>query len=715
MDDKIIYQKIKDIAHRLRQEKCTFTRADLAYELQMSDSHEIDRLVWEAYRLFNGNKAIEESFIDNAQHNTIVYGYQVEFFANENDTEELFSLMHNKMDIGNKAISKLENSIAAMVRPQSSSGFDLLGTIVGSKGVTEVRKEASALFDCYSQLIGNYDGARDSVKVLIADFVTLRSHVCDIYRRYALVLIDAFGDSVKAIAPQLFDFDSIEWLDTQQMLQNVKLDYDQITEHCSILMSSISESFSQSLKQASSTYRSAGSKQAGLLLAGLNMVSHYIDASSRTTELKGELLTLKNSVKHDVTLIKGDLSRLLVIYKTLNDLFIPQSEVFCQYSDQVLSGEWQRIVDNIYKNPSIQSLKQQRDEILDQCKEIEAEIADAETNMAYYTAHIEECNTLLSNMLDQYNQARESKPEKPLLFGQKRYNREIYEWNLACKPVITRYEDLQTDIKLDNDELLSQKATLTRLQPRRQELRQELDRMNKRMMNELKVDQATREKILPHLESIVKLLRIAREIAENRLDQKLTKRVTITRQDTELPPDLQQNIAAFADGVRQSAVIDGNTVARVVGKVNEQRRITAEKRQQTQANASNGQQNKPTRQIELSEEDALQFADAGNAAIQSTINLLEAWGTLQAQRAKSEIAAKAYNRELAKLQDEFRRNIAEIDDKSAILRESLSRINTAKGHEQLKDALLSLAGKDSRLFTDDEWTEFLNGNKTIEL
>ena len=175
--------------------------------------------------------------------------------------------------------------------------------------------------------------------MLIADFVTLRSHVCDIYRRYALVLIDAFGDSVKAIAPQLFDFDSIEWLDTQQMLQNVKLDYDQITEHCSILMSSISESFSQSLKQASNSYRSTGSKQAGLLLAGLNMVSHYIDASSRTSELKEELLTLKNSVKHDVTLVKGDLSRLLVIYKTLNDLFIPQSEAFCQYSDQVLQGE----------------------------------------------------------------------------------------------------------------------------------------------------------------------------------------------------------------------------------------------------------------------------------------------------------------------------------------------------------------------------------------
>lgn len=528
------------------------------------------------------------------------------------------------------------------------------------------------------------------------------------------MLIDAFGDSVKAIAPQLFDFDSIEWLDTQQMLQNVKLDYDQITEHCSILMSSISESFSQSLKQASNSYRSTGSKQAGLLLAGLNMVSHYIDASSRTSELKEELLTLKNSVKHDVTLVKGDLSRLLVIYKTLNDLFIPQSEAFCQYSDQVLQGEWQQIVDSIYKNPNIQSLKQQRDKILDQCREVEAGIADAETNLAYYTAHIDKCNTLLSNMLDRYTQARESKPKKPLLFGRKRYNREIYEWNIACKPVITRYEDLQTDIKLDNDELMNQKATLARLQPRRQELRQELNRINKRIMGELKVTQATREKILPHLESIVKLLRIAREIAESHLDQKLTKRVTITRQDTELPPDLQQNIAAFANGVRQLAFIDGNAMAEAISDVNKQRRIAAE-REQTTIDVTNKQQNNPARHTELSEEGTLQIANAGNVAIQGTINLLEAWGTLQAQRAKSAIAAEKYDQELAKLQEEFRRNIAEIDDKSAILRESLSRINTAKGHEQLKDALLSLAGKDSRLFTDDEWTEFLNGNKTIEL
>ena len=67
----------------------------------------------------------------------------------------------------------------------------------------------------------------------------MRGQICTLYRQYAMTLTDAFGDSIKAISPDLFDFDSIEWLDVQGMLQNVKLDYDRITEKCSILMSDI--------------------------------------------------------------------------------------------------------------------------------------------------------------------------------------------------------------------------------------------------------------------------------------------------------------------------------------------------------------------------------------------------------------------------------------------------------------------------------------------
>ena len=213
-------------------------------------------------------------------------------------------------------------------------------------------------------------------------------------------------------------------------------------------MSSITDSFAQSLKTASQSYKAAGSKQIGLVLAGLNMVSHYIDAGQKTAELKQDLLTLKNSVKHDVTLIKGDMGRLFVIYKTLNDLYIPQAEAFCRFSKQVLSGEWQQLTQALYADTDIQSLKEERDEALESYKTLEREMTDEQLNIDYYTTRIEECRQLLDGMQTQYQQAQASKPEKPFFLtnlltlgsAKQKYNRNIYDWNQACAPVISQYD-----------------------------------------------------------------------------------------------------------------------------------------------------------------------------------------------------------------------------------------------------------------------------------
>lgn len=50
--DNILLQ-IKDIAHEFKKNNSTFSRADLAYELNINDSVEVERLVSEAYVTFN--------------------------------------------------------------------------------------------------------------------------------------------------------------------------------------------------------------------------------------------------------------------------------------------------------------------------------------------------------------------------------------------------------------------------------------------------------------------------------------------------------------------------------------------------------------------------------------------------------------------------------------------------------------------------------------
>ena len=713
MDNNRIYQKIYDIASQLLKENAVYTRADLAYELQdfgiKADSFEIGMLVWKAYKYFNDNEAIRHSFYDNEKKDPLVDEYRTDYLIETNDNTSLFPLLQQKLAKGNQALNQLENTVTQTLREQAVSGsISTLNTFTGTQGIVKVKNEATAVFNLYSELVGNYDDAKHQIQAVTTDFVKLRGQICDTYRQYALVLTDAFGDSIKTVSPELFDFDSIEWLDVHGMLQNVKLDYDKINEKCSTLMSSITDSFAQSLKTASQSYKAAGSKQIGLVLAGLNMVSHYIDAGQKTAELKQDLLTLKNSVKHDVTLIKGDMGRLFVIYKTLNDLYIPQAEAFCRFSKQVLSGEWQQLTQALYADTDIQSLKEERDEALESYKTLEREMTDEQLNIDYYTTRIEECRQLLDGMQTQYQQAQASKPEKPFFLtnlltlgsAKQKYNRNIYDWNQACAPVISQYEEMQTDMKLDSDELEQLQQHLNENKRTHQLLKEKLHRLNREIMNNINVSPALQMKLLPHLESMVKLLRIAREIANSKLDNKLVKTVSITRQNTELPQELKQNLQLFADTLKEHVSIDDETAKNSFYAVSDE--YPTDSRQST----SDGN---------VTEADFAQLSDAENTAIQNTVNLLESWSRLKAMQEQSAIAHQAYDKELEKLQEAFRNNLADIDNRGVILRESLKKINTATSEEELKEGLLSLAQKEGESFSKEEWNEFLNGTKTIEL
>lgn len=94
---------------------------------------------------------------------------------------------------------------------------------------------------------------------------------------------------------------------------------------------------------------------------------------------------------------------------------------------------------------------------------------------------------------------------------------------------------------------------------------------------------------------------------------------------------------------------------------------------------------------------------------------MESWANLKAMREQNVVANKIYEKKLKKLQNEFIKDMATIDNKSAILRECLKKINTAQSPEMLKEGLLDLSNGNKKIFNDKDLDEFLNGNKTIEL
>lgn len=686
-----LYKKIYDIAHSLERQGQFYTRADLAFELKefgiKRDSHELNLIVRNAYMHYDNDSAIKNVFKDNSLVDSLVSLGDIEDMMEHGDTSALFPVLHDRLKKGDDTLEALEKLIPVAVggvRKQSGGDTGIMSILVGSKGVADVQKEASDIFSRYSEMVGGYEDAKVQVMSLVSDFMMLRAQICEIYRRYSMMLVDVFGDSIKSVEPQLFDFNRIEWLDTAGMLKDIKLEYDKVIERCAALMSTISDNFGQSLKAASGAYRASGDKYTGLMVAGINMFSHYVGAAQMTTELKQDLQTLKNSVVHDVALVKGDLGRLTVIFKAINDVYIPTSEVFCRFADQVLTLELQQLEKLIYDKSEANQLKQGRDDVISKLKALEQDMSDEKVLIDLYSSRIKDNENALEAVSPQYDKAMAAKPLKPsgfvnvLTFGSsgKKYNRDIYEWDKSYGTLVSRYRNLQTDIKLDTDELNQQQAVWEKNKLEYVKQKSRLSRVNTKIMDVLSVDSDVKIALLDHLESIVKLLRLGRQIAESKLDDELVRKVTMEPVSVELPEPVKKNLQVFTDSVKEILVSD-----------------------ETCPDAP----------------DIALLNDAENDAVRQVVNLVQECVKLNMLQEQSAVAKEAYDEELAKLQTKFKGYVSVLDKQTGSLLRSLKEINTAGNHDSLKRGLLSLAKDTDAVFKGSEWDEFLKGNKTIEL
>ena len=99
----------------------------------------------------------------------------------------------------------------------------MAGYITVSVQVSNVKKEVELLYTDYQKFIDNYAQTKIRIIELIDNFSLLRSSILGLYREKVSILTDVFGETIKTIAPKLFDFTTIAWLDTLSMIKNIDL------------------------------------------------------------------------------------------------------------------------------------------------------------------------------------------------------------------------------------------------------------------------------------------------------------------------------------------------------------------------------------------------------------------------------------------------------------------------------------------------------------
>ncbi|MBQ3656363.1 MAG: hypothetical protein II956_05885 [Bacteroidales bacterium] len=677
MDNQKIYDKIRELAQQNFKDNTVLSRSDLAWELKEfgieNDSELISKLVWEAYQK-SSDKDIFKSLVNNEKNTPVIDECKIPALLEEGKQNDVFEILKEKLKISDTHLSALQNITGGKFNEEIiQKTSDLLNFISGKNAIEKVKNEATAVFEKYSVMTKSYTEAKTSVKTLTKDFVNVRQNATMLFRRYALSLTDIFGENIKATMPEVFDFDKIEFLDTESMLKSAELSYNSVFGKCTELSSQISDGFVSALKLSASQITNVEDKRLGLVVAGLNMLSHYIKSTGQTSSIKKEAEELKASVAHDAAVIKSDSVRLTEIFKTINDVFIPKAEIFAKTAPEVFDEEFLRLSNAVYSTERAKELKKRRDEILEELHSLEKSLADSSQNLSYYSSHIQDCNNTLQSLEKQYNEAKKTKPEPPSGLGnvislgskKKQYERAVYDWEKNCRPLVSKYEDLIVDVKIDGEELAKQKELYEKNKKRYDELKSVQKEISRELSSIITADENTKAQIVAHLEDIVKLLMVAKEISSSKLDDRLLKTVDVKKfDDIKLPENLAQAVNDFKENIKKD--------------------IQKETKPETKE------------------------------VLEKGFELCNQLAQLEAMKLNYKLSNEHYENEFNKIKAEFEEKMKLIDDKNAALVSLAKQINTAQNKDDLKTGLLQLL-EGTVNFSAEDWDDFLSGKKTLEI
>lgn len=712
-NDEKMYDLIKTIAEEQKRENDPIKRDDLAYilckklGLDSIDGVELERLVYEAYQKFGMADVIRNMIVSNDGASSVVDEANMKSLGKDGISSALLSIVAKDLKETEARLIESANSLKSeFIVELTEEAASVYKWLQGTNGIEELRSKGSALMTHYEGMVQDYYEAENGVKRDIHDFVELRSCVNSIFMQNACTLVDIFGDSVKVVAPELFDFDSVKWLDVSAMQKTAKLEYNKLDSKCTLLLGEISESFNKMLDGASSStvaLKKLGGKggvgKAGIysLLAVqlVKCLNHVLDSNAKKTQLTEQYVRFEDSVKRDKLKVSADLKRLGIIHKTLNDHYIPQADAFARLSNGVLSDDFEQLLREIYSGDDVQELKKERDALLARCKELEESINDHQENIALFDYQIEDWKNMIDTQKGQYQKAKKEKPSKPnaimklLTFGytQRKYEENITDWSDLYGAFVTEYENAMLDVteatenRKSHDELLEKNKKEYDFSIKR------LKELNKKMADRIQCSPELRLRVAKHLKDIVSLLHAAKQVMQLGLNENLTGTTTLAKeQNALLPTDVQQRVLNFTDSLSQQVRQNSGSIADAVVE-----------------DLSKDFQTDATMKAELV------------AAVDKTATLFDSWTRLQAMKLQAKLNNDVYVSEMARLKDEFQKEISLLDKKSEVIQEALRRANLAVDKEDLRKALIDLAGGSASDWNDADFDAFLSGTKVLEI
>lgn len=704
-----VYDRIKEIADKQYEKKEKIIRADVTYILNMQqgvdyvDGSDMSRLIYNAYEALGKPESIRWAIVSNDGSMSIVEQYELEAHLESEQKDAALSLVEKHLQETQELISDAKQEIKDVLTIELSQDIVALHKwLEGTKGINEVKTKSLALMQNYGKMVDTYTVAEKSVRNDIHDFVELRSSVNETFQRYANALVDIFGESIKVVAPQLFDFEQVRYLDVTAMQNRKRLEFDKLDENCTLLLGEIASHYNQTVAQMPK-WLTVSNKVGGkvgiygsLAVGAISYLNHWLNAQEKTVQMRNEYVQFENGVKKDRQQINGDVMRLATIHKVLNDLYIPRAALFVRRGDEVLSDSLKHLFDSIYTGEA-KSLKEERDQLLERARELERSISDHSENISLFDTQLVEMKGMLDAQKSKYEEALSRKPEAPgllsklLTFGvaQRKYGRRLLEWDEQDGQLVNAYQDTLMDVEEGTEDRNTHNEQLTIDKQEYEDCKKRIAELNRLIAEKLQHSPQQKAEALKYLKGLLSLLHAGKSVVESKLDDSLLNVYVppTLEESVSLPSDIEQNLKHFVEEVCDEIKKNGgevkDTILREFGLVGEN--AVAENEQSI------------------------------GSAVDKATELLKNWSYLQTEQMKAQLTDAVYNEEMKRLKESFQSTLSDIDQKNKVLVEVLKRANTATDKEELRKALTELAEIPADRLTEADFEDILSGKKKLEI
>ena len=704
-----VYDCIKEIADKQFDKKEKISRSDVAfilndkYHVECADGSALSGLVYQAYMCFGKPESIRWAITSNDGSVSVVEQYELNACLAEDEKDSAISLVEKHLEETKDLLSDAKQEIQDVLTIELSKDLVTLHKwLEGTNGVNEVKAKSLSLMQNYGKMVTAYTNAEKSVRNDIHDFAELRSSVNSTFLQYANALVDIFGDSIKVVAPQLFDFEQVRYLDVTAMQERKRLEFDKLDENCTLLLGEIASHYNETVSQMPK-WLAVGSKVGnkvgvyGSLAVGVvTYLNHWLDAQEKTVRVREEYVQFENGVKKDRQQISGDMMRLATIHKVLNDLYIPRASLFVRRGDEVLSDSLKQLLDSVYTGEAL-PLKEERDRLMNRVGELERSINDHSENISLFDAQLVEMKGMLDAQKSKYEEALSRKPEAPgllsklLTFGvaQRKYGRRLLEWDEQDGQLVNAYQDTLMDVEEGTEDRNIHNEQLTLDKQEYEDCKKRIAELNRLIAEKLQRSPQQKAEALKHLKGLLSLLHSGKSVIESKLDDSLLNvYVPPTLEEAvSLPSDIEQNLHEFVGQVCSEIKANGGEVASSI-----------------------------LREFGLTgAESAAAVGQAMSSAVDRASDLLKNWSYLQTEQMKAQLTDAVYHEEMKRLKESFQSTLSGIDKKNEVLVEVLKRANTATDKEELRKALTELADIPADKLTEADFEDILSGKKKLEI